>query len=102
MPDGSVQLTDTELPGSWAMMALRSALLLLIAVPLRAVMTDPTLMPAPAAGLPPWTVTTCTALFVSWVSTPSRARVLPMWTVLVPCPDWICLTTEMALLIGMA
>ena len=66
------------------MIALRSALLLLIAVPSSAVITEPTAMPAPAAGLPPWTMTTCTPPFDSWVSTPSRARVLPMWTVVVP------------------
>src|ERR1019366_8982329 len=83
-PCGSVQVTETDAPGLCATMALRRARLVPTDWPLRAVMVELAVIPAAAAGLPGWVRCTLAPPGPSTVSTPSSARVLPMWTRAVP------------------
>ncbi len=59
-PDASVQVTETRSPGWWAWVSELSVFWLSTALPPKAVMVSPVVMPALSAGEPlttPWMVT---------------------------------------------
>lgn len=71
------------------------------------VMSEPTLMPAPAAGLPPATWLTgapepAATWPVSVTPTPSTPRVAPMWTPDPPAPVVMWWARSSAVWIGIA